>query len=285
MKFADKVKLLTTETAQTWQRLREQAAIQHPNKPVMELFDEVHNSAPVFVLSTGRAGTQFLTTLLAHSEKVKAHHEPNPTLNQYNRLAWEGNTALEFLKGVFEGARYELIRDAYILDKQYVETNNRLTFLAPVIAALYPKARFVHLVRKPEAFVKSGMQRGWYQNTNIHDEGRIVKQEGWAEMDEVERIAWLWAETNRWIHEFFKTLPQDQKLFIPSERLYRDADLVAQLAGFFGASDVTRQTIEKLQKRPVNKSAKITSQLTEADKTKIKNICDPIEELLNVRKT
>lgn len=282
MKLADKISLLTSETKQMLQRLREQAQIQHPQQPVMDLFKAVHESSPVFVLSTGRAGTQFITSLLAQSTLVKAHHEPAPTLNWYNRVAWEGEASKSYLQGAFEGARYELIRDAYILKKQYIETNNRLTFLAPVIAQLYPNARFVHLVRKPEAFVKSGLQRGWYQNTNIHDEGRIVKKDGWEKMDEVQRIAWLWAETNRFIYDFMLTVPAEQKLFIASENLYSNTDIALQLANFFGATDVARHSLEKLMRRPVNKSRKKPITLTPTQLAQVQEIAVPVINVLGL---
>jgi hypothetical protein len=83
VKFSDKIKSVITETGKAIDFLKEQSKIQHPGTPVSELFDKVHASSPVFVLSTGRTGTQFLTELLSHSSLVRAYHEPEPTLNLF----------------------------------------------------------------------------------------------------------------------------------------------------------------------------------------------------------
>jgi hypothetical protein len=280
VKFSDKIKSVITETGKAIDFLKEQSKIQHPGTPVSELFDKVHASSPVFVLSTGRTGTQFLTELLRHSSLVRAHHEPEPTLNLLARKAWQKEGSDDFFKGCFEGARYELLRNSFILNKGYVETNNRITFLAPFIRSLYPNAKFVHLVREAESFVKSGLQRGWYTDTNIHDEGRITKQEGWGEMDQVDRIAWLWAETNRWITQFGKIMAADKWYVHKSEDLYRDDSKTQHLLHFCGADDISSLTIKKYQRKPVNTSKGKKTELTREQRNTIYEITADAEKTI-----
>jgi len=280
VKAKDKIKLLVSNTKAQVQKLKQQGIIQHPKVPVSDLHQQTHKSAPVFVLSTGRTGTQLLTNIFALSNKVLAHHEPDPNLNYYGKLAWEGAKEPAFFEGVFEGARYEMLRDAVILGKTYIETNNRITFLAKHILTNYPNAKFVHLVRKPEAFVKSGLGRDWYANTNIHDEGRIVKAGGWGSMDQVAKIAWLWAETNRWIFEFGKTLPAGQFLFLKSEDLYKDSKSVLALLHFCGVMDVNLKAIEKTILEPVNISKKPSDSIDEKTRLLIKEQTSTVSKLI-----
>jgi hypothetical protein len=282
VKFSDKIKSVITETGKAIDSLKEQSKIQHPGTSVSELFDKVHTSSPVFVLSTGRTGTQFLTELLSHSSLVRAYHEPEPTLNLFARKAWQKEGSDDFFKGCFEGARYELLRNAFILNKGYVETNNRITFLAPFIRSLYPNAKFVHLVRDAESFVKSGLQRGWYTDTNIHDEGRITKQKGWDKMDQIDRIAWLWAETNRWILEFGKEVESEKWLTVTGKDLYSNSAKAKELCKFCGATDIDEGTITKAQSKPVNQSITKPTPLSEAQKTQVSSYTNSLSQKLGL---
>ena len=98
-------------------------------------WDEFHldvqsNSKPVFVLSTGRCGTEFLTNVLSLNENAIVYHSPSPKLIYIDRLAFE-NQKHEFLLGALVAGRYELIAEAFMRSKSYIETNSRATFFAP----------------------------------------------------------------------------------------------------------------------------------------------------------
>jgi hypothetical protein len=55
-----------------------------------DIYQLVHQEyAPCFVLSTGRCGTQLLTTLFELHPKVDAHHEPAPELVYFGKYAYE----------------------------------------------------------------------------------------------------------------------------------------------------------------------------------------------------
>jgi len=280
VKAKDKLKLLLSNTKAQVRKLKQQSEIQHPKVPVNQLFDLTHKCAPVFVLSTGRTGTQLLTNIFALSNSVIAHHEPEPTLNFFSKLAWEEAKENTFFEGIFEGARYEMLRDAVVLNKTYVETNNRITFFARHILRSYPQAKFIHLVREPEAFVKSGLGRDWYANTNIHDEGRIVKNDAWQEMNQIAKISWLWAETNRWIFEFGKSLSKDQFHVVKSEDLYNDAAKVYNMLLFCGIADVSKNAIEKMIERPVNESKIKSKSLSKEELATVTLMCNKTMKLI-----
>ena len=237
---------------QSVDRLFEQRRIHYSEKDFASLYEEVHQQSPIFVLSTGRTGTKLMTKLLARSKALKAYHEPSPVINYYGKAAWQRDTPDAFLEGVFDGARYELIRDAFILGKTYAETNNRITFMAKFALALYPNARFVHLIREPYSFVKSAVGHGWYGKSNIHDEGRI-RPENSQGLRQVEILAWLWQETNTFISEFMKGVADPMKFRFESEDLYSNVSRTEEFLKFCGAADVTTSQIKRLQKKRVNK--------------------------------
>ena len=127
---------------------------------------------PIFVLSTGRVGTMLLTRLFELEQGLHIEHEALPEMLLAGKTAYDTGD-ISFAKGAFIAGRYEAIRDYKLRGLRYVETNNRLTFFAPAMAELFPKAKFIHLLRHPDSFVSSGIQRNWYTGKTITDEGRI----------------------------------------------------------------------------------------------------------------
>ena len=166
--------------------------------------------APIFFLSTGRCGTNWFEKLLAHDKNLCVFHEPTPNLAIQGKKAFEFNNGnlstneSELLKEIFLSSREHYLRHSFKADKQYVETNNHLTFLAPQIAEIIPHAKFVHLYRHPGEFVRSAMNRGFFSKNNNEDIKRIKPLSGnnWRKYSQIEKCSWLWNETNLFIEEF-----------------------------------------------------------------------------------
>lgn len=234
-----------------WRNLKRQRAIHGLDRDFSDIYEEVHREArPVFVLSTGRCGTMLLTRILEQSDEVWVHHEPRPELSYHSKLAYERPRGDEQLKMAIDMARYEYIRDAYLLGKRYVETNNRITFFAYYLAELYPKAQFVHLVRDKEAFVNSGMKRGWYQSS-LYDEGRIRDEAQFRSMDQKQKISWLWEETNGFIEGFENSL--GSKIFkLTSENLFIGDNLTKSLFSKINVTDLDVKGVKKIIKNEYN---------------------------------
>lgn len=218
---------------------------------ITKLYDLVHqNFEPVFVLSTGRCGTAFLTNLL-HSEKgIEALHEPEPEFFYHTTLAYqEYKSNPEKVKAVFDVARYELIRNVFINEKKYIETNNRVTFFANQIAELYPKSKFIHLVRNPESFIKSGLGRKWYSGNSLYDEGRIISNEdSWNGFSQIQKIGWLWNETNSFIEEF--KMVHSNVLTVKAEVLFKSSE---EQLNIFDFLEIKKPSMSELKKRTSQK--------------------------------
>lgn len=245
------------------------------------IYDEVHeNAAPCFVLSTGRCGTHLLTKLLSKHKNIEVLHEPNPQLIYYSKYAFENYIdKSEELKRIVDAARYEYIRDCHILNLQYVETNNRITFFAYQLAELFPKAKFIHLVRNPIPFIKSGLNRNWYSGKNNHDEGRIsLDSDEWRDYSNAQKIAWLWESTNNFIENFKEKVDDNRVITIRSEDLFskpKEADLIFQ---FLNLEPITKQKINKIISKPTNVSRNKNTEL------KTQNLKDEVAELIHINK-
>lgn len=216
------------------------------------------NVRPGFVLSTGRSGTLLLNNLLLLSPDAQPLHEPRPELYRPSRLAYEQlPDKAEVFREVFKSAREEYLLAAARQGKVYVETNNQITFFAPIIRDVFPRAVFIHLIRHPGDFVRSGIRRKWYTGQHSHDIGRIVPMESplreeWAALPPIARMAWLWNETNRFIIEFLKSIPPGEQLQVMAENLFSDPQETARIYQFLQLGGYNRRKVQKLLKKPVN---------------------------------
>jgi hypothetical protein len=104
--------------------------------------------------------------------------------------------------------------------------------------------------------VRSGIRRNWYSDLHEHDIGRIVPQAGemkeqWDGLSHIEKIGWLWNETNQFIEEVKKTIPEADVLFVKAEDLFKDVNVTENIYRFLKVDAPSRSLLEKNLK-PVN---------------------------------
>ena len=183
-----------------------------------------------------------------------------PILVYFSKLAYEASVtdsgdSRESEFGI-DMARYEMIQDTFLRNQIYVETNNRLTFFAPSLAKLYKKSKFIHLVRHPGDFVRSGIRRMWYTGRHSHDMGRIVPMDGsidWDGMTQIEKIAWLWNETNQFIENIRPGLESDNRiLYVKAEDLFSKTQTAEEIFRFLQVDSPSDDQISAAIKQPVN---------------------------------
>ncbi|HEY5347723.1 MAG TPA: sulfotransferase, partial [Rhizomicrobium sp.] len=104
------------------------------------------SAAPFFIVSSGRSGTAMLHKALAAVPGVEMHHEYGVQIAQplavrrYLGLIDDHETARTLRQT--HGAAVH-----YSPAEHWGDSSNKLSWLIPDLAALFPEARFVHLVR------------------------------------------------------------------------------------------------------------------------------------------
>jgi hypothetical protein len=210
-----------------------------------EIFSETE---PIFVFSTGRAGSQLLSRLFDASKLGSVYHEPYPIMDYGSKLAFElGDNNIQAKKLAFLNARYDLIKKAFLEDKRYVETNNRVTFFMDALIAIFPKAKFIHLIRHPGSFVRSGIRRNYYQG---HDNDTIFEE--WKQFDRIQKNAWLWTMTNQKIENLKQGMNSESILTIKAENLFSNPNTYQGICEFINHSPLDSAKIEAIIKKPAN---------------------------------
>ena len=220
------------------------------------------NVCPCFVLSTGRAGTLLLNRLFLGSSNAYSVHQPKPELIRVSKRAYgEVKSSPEIFIETFKSAREELVFEAAFHKKVFIETNNRITFFSPIIREVFPIAIFIHLVRHPGDFVRSGIRRNWYSGEHDHDLGRIVPISGeakkdWEKYSIIQKIGWLWNETNQFIENFTSTLETKNFLFVKAEDLFSQIQITEQIFNFLQLDGFDSTRVKKNIQKPVNAQKK-----------------------------
>ena len=239
------------------------------------MFSEMN---PVFVVSTGRAGSELLVRLLGESKIGTVYHEPRPRMFYGSKLLFETKQDIQSKQIAYLNARYDLLKKAYLEESRFIETNNRNTFFISALNKLFPKAKFIHLVRHPGDFVRSGIRRKYYSG-NENDDSRIKPQENekafsdWNGFNEIEKIGWLWNATNSFIEKEKTDLDVENILFIKSEDLFLNPDTYNEICSFLNHPLLSIKKISNIIKRPINKQKQSSyprwEEWSENDKSKL----------------
>ncbi len=218
---------------------------------------------PVFFLSTGRCGTKWFTELLKNDKRNAVFHNPIPNFAIQAKLVFEiikkkkfkpSSDEEKLIIEIFFSGREQYLRYSYKTEKRYVETNNHITFFTPVLNQIFPDARYIHLIRHPGEFVRSGLQRGYYSEKCSDEVRRIVPFEQpikskWNNYTQIQKIAWLWLQTNLYIEKCLKSIPSGQSLVFNFNDLSEMN--VNKLVRFIN-SDISEEKIRKGIPKKVN---------------------------------
>jgi hypothetical protein len=201
------------------------------------------NLRAVFMLSTGRAGTGTFAHLMQQSSFFRAFHTPKPEMIEEAFAVQQGQALPSaFVQEKLAGITQLMTGHD---DKTYCETNGKLY---PFAAELdrHLSARFFWVIRDPFEFVNSGLSRKWYTGAGgIWDENRERPRGGWAPgITQAQKIAWQWCEVNSMIDVQVEHLKNARILHFSDLR--SDPDAILELLDWAGATDVTREAIERI---------------------------------------
>jgi len=105
--------------------------------------------------------------------------------------------------------------------------------------------------------VTSGISRNWYAYYKMADEGRITSSSGnfsWSEQSQVEKITWLWLETNRFIRSFTEANPEKCH-YLNSADLFNNDSKIEEMLSFLNIDGINKKIIRQQISHKVNQQA------------------------------
>lgn len=216
------------------------------------------NMSPVFFVSTGRAGSELLVKLMNESKIGNVYHEPRPRMFYSSKLVFEKNVDIQTKKIAYLSARYDLLKKSYLEEKRFIETNNRNSFFMGALGEIFPKAKFIQIVRHPGDFVRSGIRRKYYSG-NENDDSRITPQindrynKEWHKLTDIEKIGWLWNATYNYIENEKSNINVENLIMVKSEDLFSNPQTYNEICAFLNHDSLSERKISSIIKKPVNK--------------------------------
>ncbi|MEQ8905778.1 sulfotransferase [Ekhidna sp.] len=232
---------------------------------------ESKSSQIVFVLGTGRSGTNSIIRTLNQNTKIHGIHEPSDELVPL---------AYEFLNNGPSKQKItyclHTILDSIDQKGKLVISDQKLVPFIDFLANHYPDSKFIWLIRNPADVVNSTYHRGWFANTEfgydvvasepdvysskIFSKFRIngylcneFSEKEWREMDSFERNCWYWKYWNQLIENQLSAVKRERWMVLGLESLNKKLD---DLISFIGESDfnysVTKSNQAKYALKDIN---------------------------------
>lgn len=257
-------------------------------------------SRPVFVVSTGRAGSQMIAHALRIHPQICALHEPAPRLDTEAYAKWRGSPRGSRIAQRVRGKREALVTQVAENGYHYVESSHFCSHLIPELRQLFG-AKIVHLHRDVGPFVASGLQRDWYGKTergtlregirrlvrrrlmvDLGNPGFDHRLDPPAHLDRAQKIAWLWTQINEAILRDLAAVPAADQMTLGVETV--GAPALARLVDFIGVAadeSVVRRMADVAGARP-NRSASLSSSATidERERASVEEIAGPVRRRL-----
>jgi hypothetical protein len=207
-------------------------------------------SDPIFILGTGRSGTNSIIDIFNLNRKINSYHEPCDEL-----------IALSYYKeyGLLDTSEIEsriafLFNSIFKKDKINIISDNKLGNLVPELISIYPNAKFIWLIRNPYEFISSAYYRGWFANEefgfkmdtnepkvysskifskfriNGSKSGEFTELE-WRKMGAFKRNCWYWSYWNIKIETHLSRLEKNRWFLIDLADLESKLDEIAWFIG------------------------------------------------------
>lgn len=178
----------------------------------------------------GYSGTKTLAKLLNYDNKVDCKHERKPF--ESPRGMWEDfqkvyNNEISASECV-KNRRSRIIKE--VEEKlEFGEINSILTFFIDGFFKLYPKMKFIHIIRDPRQHIRSIVNAGDYDGS-LFPQHKHNRWDCWLKpnkkdkiyndyfnIEPYERASWAWAQYHDFAIEKLKKIPKNQKIRIRFE--------------------------------------------------------------------
>lgn len=193
-----------------------------------------------FIVGTGRSGSQSISEILSQHPDVSCSHENKGMLIRLSTEYEEGVKSKKEVKKIL----IDLYTPKNIRTDFYGESDQKLSNLIPILSEIFPKAKFIWLIRNPKDIITSTVSRGWFEDREfgyiskeLDSSERIYVPEvfsinrlngfkinafseiEWRKMSVFERNCWYWYYWNLKIQKGLDQIESDKKFKVKLEEL------------------------------------------------------------------
>jgi hypothetical protein len=216
------------------------------------------DKAPVFVCGAPRSGTSFLGSAIAASPSVSYHHEPAVT-KVWARAAYTSERAKPSPETVFRITPRLLIALNGHSSRTYVDKTPQYCFIIPFLASVFPRAKFILIVRDGHDAAWSYAQKPWLRQMAAYD-GRYedggypvgpvarfwvepARRAEWERTSDLHRVIWAWRRHTEAAIEGMESVPEDRTLRVRYEQLSEHTRIAGDLSAFLELDDAAAGSV------------------------------------------
>jgi hypothetical protein len=200
-----------------------------------------NSQKPIFVVSTGRSGSNMIASVMAMHPSILGLHEPRPLMNLEAYSYWSGKIKRNRIQESVIHKRDHLIHETIKNNYIYLESSHFCSHLIPILYEKYD-AKFIHLIRDGRKFLISGLNRDWWfssrsdknqteivvDSIKVYFRRKLFIDIGreWHDhrldppkkyKSKLEKTSWLWLEINEAILNSLKDVPAEDQITVRLE--------------------------------------------------------------------
>ncbi len=243
-----------------------------PRTPVNGL--SAYSGQLLFVVSTGRSGSNAIAQLLNKHPEGLCYHDAFPHIYTYSlQKIYNSKPQKEILESL-----YNLYNSMNFLEgKLFAQSDQKLSPLIPELSILFPKAKFLWLIRDASEFINSALPRGWFANSEFgYDEPHpkaflpkevtpskfdafhrtnghlcgVFNEDQWKQMTPFERNCWYWIYWNEMIEKNLLRLDKNRWMMVRLEDLKNKTDSIFDFVGLYPQRIEVKKTNTAKYKKP-----------------------------------
>jgi hypothetical protein len=190
-------------------------------------YNNLINAQAIFLITPGRSGTKTLINYCQARTKLYCVHSPQPWLATIGYLAYKKNITPEAIKYSFYTAREKYLKRVYERGIWFLDGDCKNLPIIEEIGELMPNSLFLHVVRSPDMFIKSGLNRGYYSTKEPelwgHLESNLAQDK---KCSDIHKIAYLWNSANIIAENAKKKFGERRVQTIIAEDMFSDPTVV-----------------------------------------------------------
>lgn len=216
------------------------------------------NTQPIFIIGTGRSGTRNLFKTLSGVDDIEIFHEYNVLeVQQLSVLYYLGLITKKEAKKKLINIYYSAIY--YCNKKIWIDSSNKCSWLIDILIEIFPKAKFVLVVRDGRKVVASfyyKLREEMYDDESnnlliswLHNQNNPMppkekkfwwpvpnissnKFKRFKKFNRFQRICFYWNECNSFILKNFKKLPKNKYEIFKLENLINNERYMKRFINF-----------------------------------------------------
>jgi acetyltransferase-like isoleucine patch superfamily enzyme len=210
-------------------------------------YDHSRQAQLLFVLTTGRSGGTTIANVVSQHPQITSLNERRP---QLIRLSAQHAHGLADHSAIREELR-SIYSTSVFSSPFHCESDQKLWNLGPFLSDIFPKCKFIWLLRAGHNVAAEGLRRGWYDGDSGHPykqrwdffrldgaKANAIPPDKWDSMSRAAKNCWYWWYVNDSIEAFLKTIPGDRHITVRLEALDERVD---DIFAFLGVSPFAAQ--------------------------------------------